>query len=292
MIPRVFPFPALRLDAIDFTPERALYGATVRRFPESGIVSVRHVILGDNLISHLLSDGKAKFACVVCAPSTMYRTLEVSSTPPDSKNEDGKPALEVAQEVGLEDSHVAAPPMFRPIVIAAEEIRQVVDADATGLNSIYSGREVHFPQGSIIASAGWMQLGGGGEEMLVLHDDKSLKEGMIHVVGDTSHGYRFIVKAASGLYREIRRSGKSRKDHRDSVLTHALSAGLQLLANEYGRDAEEDESNSWKQYPNLRLLSDWLREKGQPTWCDDGFSADKAATALKPHFIPVESDDA
>ena len=292
MVSRVFPFPALRSDAIDFAPDRADYAAKVARIPESGIVSVRHVVSGDNLILRLLSDSRAKFACVVCAPSTMYRTLEIFPNPPTPTKNGEQSALECAQDIELEDALVASPPLFRPIVIASQDVRLMADADA-GLNPIYLNREVHFPKGAIIASAGWIQLGGGGEEMLILHDDPALKKGMIHVFGDTTHGYRFVVKVASDLYREIRRGADARKDHRDSILTHALSAGLQFLANEYGNDEAEDESGGWKQYPNLRLLAEWLQERGEPMWTQEGFSAEKAASALKPHFIPPagNSDD-
>ena len=290
MTPRIFPFPALRADSLDFASERADYSASIKRVSESGVVAVRHILAGDNLIARLLSDGRAKFACVVCAPSTMYRTLEVFPDSPDSGNSGGKPSLEAAQNVGLDDALIAAPPMFRPIVIAADDVRMTADASA-GLNPIYSGRDVHFPKGAIVASAGWFQLGGGGDEMFVLHVVDSLENGMIEVEGDTSHGYRFKVNVTGDLHRQIQQCPQSRKDHRDSILTHALGAGLQLLDRDFGDGSSANESGGWEQYPNLRLLRDWLRDKGQPIWGEEGFSAEKAATALKPHFIPAEADN-
>lgn len=290
MTPRIFPFPALRADSLDFAPECAAYTAAVKRVADSGIVSVQHILSGKNLLARLLVDGRAQFACVVCAPSTMYRTLEVFSVPPTSGNSGGQPTLESLQEVGLDDALISSPPMFRPIVVAAEEVG-LTTGDGDGLNPIYSGREVHFPKGAIIASAGWFQLGGGGEEMLILHPDSLLKSGMMKVEGDTSHGYRFQVKVADDLYRQIRRCPSSRKAHRDSILTHALSAGLQLLAREFGETEASEESGGWEQYPNLRLLRDWLQEKEQPIWSEPGFCAEKAASALKPHFIPEQEDE-
>ena len=294
MVSRIFPFPALRSDSIDFESARADYNAKVQRFSDSGSVSVRHIISGDNLVAQLLDNGKARFACVVCAPATMHRTLEVfSGATEKSSGDSGKPTLEAAQDIGLEDALIASPPLFRPIVVAAQEVRLKVD-DGAGLNPIYSGRDVHFPEGAIIASAGWIQLGGGEEGMLILHDDPNLQKGKMVVDGDTTHGYRFIVKAASGLFREIRRGGESGKEHRHSILTHALSAGLQMLANEYGKadgDEVDDESGGWRQYANLRMLSEWLREKDEPIWDEDGFKAERAATALKPHFIPPARND-
>ena len=289
---RVFPFPVLREGSIDFVGPDSGFTAEVDRLPEADSASVRYALSGDNLISRLIHEGRAKFACVVCAPDTMYRTLEVFDGRPNVKGGEKKPMLEALQEVRLEDSLIASPPFFRPIVIAAEDIRRKAE-DFDGLNPIYSGREIHFLAGAIVASAGWIQLGGGEDGMFILHEDEKLKEGMIRVEGNDSHGYVFNLHAAPGLYRKIKKCPSTLAYHRQSVLTHALSAAMRWLANEFS-EANSDNPEGWRQFANLRLLGDLLEKEGQPHWTAERFfDADKAATAIRPHFIPdPDPDDA
>ena len=289
MAQRVFPFPVLREESIDFVDPNSGFTAEVDRLLESDNASVCYALSGGNMVSRLMQEGLAKFACVVCAPSTMYRTLEVFDGAMDIKRNGEKTILEAVHKVRLEDSLVASPPFFRPIVIAAEDIcRKAEDVD--GLNPIYLGREIRFPAGAIIASAGWIQLGGGKDGMFVLNEDKKLKEGVIRVEGSDSHGYFFNLFVAPRLYRKIKKCPTSLLHHRQSVLTHALSAALHGLAKDFS-EADSENSEGWMQFANLRILNNLLEQEGEPNWTAPKFDAEKAATAIRPHFIPDLDDD-
>ena len=276
-----FPFPVLRADTLDFH-ESAKFTAEVQRPHGAGNATVRYTLSDNNLISRLIREDYAKFACVVCVPSTMYRTLEVFNEQLNFQDEENQIELQVTHNFDLENSLVSSSPFFRPVVIATEDIDGKIE-NSDRLDSIWE--EVFIQRGAIIASAGWIRLGGGVEGMFILRQDEKLKEGMIRVEGNPTQDYRFNLYAEPNLYRKIRNCPRPLVSHRNSVLTHALSSAFRYIKSDFEKlDAEDIDGQ--EKYANLRILKNLLKDAGELDWTEEGFNADKAATAISPHFIP------
>lgn len=281
MIVRACSFPVLRGDSSDYIPE-AQYKADVNRHGESGKATVHHRITGKNLVAQMLAEGKAVFACVTCVPSTMYRTLEVCQEKPN-KTADG--AVDISQTFDTPEDHIDSPPVFHPIVVARDNCDRHGDGDS-GLDELYRGEKLSFPVGAIIASAGWFLIGGGVDELLMLQEYAGLKDGQIDVEVSLEHGGRFMVRVNENTLKQLKLQADATANK--SIYIHALSAGLQRLAEMHGGTGT-DESDDSRQYANLRMLADMLKEKGYPTWDEwelkgSEFKAEVAATAIRPHM--------
>jgi hypothetical protein len=291
MTARLFPFPVLRMTAASGEVQPPYQGGAqflseVSR--KSGDdANIVHNLQGENLVSSLLRQGRAKFACVVCVPSTMYRTLAIFDGKFGGGEKGGQPFIEARQRVPLADSLLSSPPFFRSLVVAAEEISRTV-GEGDGLHKAYHGKNIVFPEGAILAAADWMELGGAGS-LLVLRQDENLAEKTIRVDEDTQQGYRFIVRVPVELFRQLKICPQSRRAHRDSIFTHALSRGLEILVRHYGPDSSSgEESGNWEEYANLRWLQSELKSKDYADWTEEGFCPEEAATLLRGHEIPAD----
>ena len=292
MSARVFPFPTLAAESLDY--REGEFDADIRRNPNATVVSVQYTLRGQNLIADLLRKGDAKFACVLCAPATMYREVQAYDGTPAESEDKRNPLLEANQHAKFDDSLISAPPMFRPIIVAARTIERTVN-DADGLDDMFGGKLIRFPEGAIIAANSWQRLCGGISGLLVIVPDNSLSVGEIRVDPDPSNGYRFRVMVHAKFHHLLVSPEGEQRAHRNSVLTHALSAALSILFDEFGPKSQtnEGEDNAeneerWKQYPNLRFLSDELSSKNYCDWTDDKFKPEYAATLLRPHIIAVQ----
>ncbi len=274
------PFPVISPDSMDYTD--AKYEVKINRIRDENKSEVRHRLSDDNMVAHLLKEGKAAFACVVCLPSTMYRKIFVAPA---------VNVLEYPQTVDYSASGYGSKvfslesPMYHPVIVTKEKVKRTADP-GDGLNSLWAHGGILIPHGGIIAYGNWARFDGDMGGLLNINLDKDIPDGSFRVEPDTSGGYRFqIYVGGADLFRRLRNPSAEDSEHRRSVLTHVLGGGFRLLKELFGG------TDDWKEYTNLRLLSNKLESEGLAHWGDDDFPPEYAATVLYPHVLRYEIED-
>ena len=267
-----FPFPVLSPHSIDYN-DGTKYSAKIAGNPGANAVRVRHNLVGDSLVSHLLRDGMAAFACIVCTPSTMYRHIFVA----DSRAQDCLQEVDYSEAGHGGDGGAVESPMFRPVILMKEAIVKKAEKSA-GLGELWTGNTVEFPNGAIIAFDYWARFGGEGGGLLIIERSADLADGQVEVSAAITAGFHFRVQVGGGLYDKLQ-SPERHARHRAGVFTCALKAAFQILKNEY-----RGKSN-WREYINLRLVADKLEREGAGHWSDSKFSPELAAEILYPHIF-------
>lgn len=276
-----FSFPVLSPDSIDYSDECA-YGAEAARSSNSSSVSVSHRLDGGGLVSQLVKNGQAAFACIVSLPATMYRRVEVA----DSTDLAHVQTIDYSQSGYGQDTVSMDSPMFRPVVLTTEKVeQQSVARDRLAFH--WAGAGIVIPKGSIIAYDEWQRFGGSEGGLFEVEEDPNLADGQMRVQEETNNGYRFRIFVGARLYESIKESvpGARHYEHRNSVLTHALSIAFNILK----QDLNLAEDKAWKEHVNLRLIAEKLEQAGQRHWSDgEDFDPEVAATALYPHIFPED----
>ena len=281
-----FPFPVWSSDSADY--EKGRYEANIKpRLQGSNVVTIRHAFHEGGLIGEMLNNRQAVFGCIVSLPSTMYRRVFVEG--PEDVCEQ---TVVCEQPIPYDDSgygQVTAAvesPMFRPIILAREDVTKKVNAATDGLIPLWEGAEITIHKGSVIAYGEWERFGGSRGGMLVVELDRELGDWQMSVADDTSAGFRFILYVGEELYHSIKSPASNDAGQRGSVLTHAVSAALSLLKEKY-----KDDTEAYDDYLNLRLFAALLRENELGDWRDKDFRPERAASALYPHKFPRNDED-
>ena len=272
-----FPFPVLSAVSLDYPG--AEYVGDISRMDNSSVI-VSHKITDGNAVARFLKEGGAVFACIVSLPATMYRRVFVCN---DSKS------LQADSKIDYKDSGAhdnGEQPKFRPVVIKKGDCR-IAAGDAGLDEQLWSGGDIHFPDGGIIAFDHWKEFKGDAGSLFKFTTDIAgeMEFGMIKVSDDAEGGFRFEVQVHPRFLDAMQEPGDGHKPHVRSVQTHALSRGLEILARDY--------KNNWREFPNLTLLSQRLESEQLSHWEQDDFSPDEVATRLYPHLLPgdTEHDD-
>lgn len=275
-----FPFPVLSPDSADYD-DGVEYSAKITKMGDVPAVGVRHNLCGDSLITNLLQDGKAAFACIVSVPSTMYRRIFVADggAPECCQN------IDYSESGYGEDTDAVESPMFRPVILTKDKITKKA-TQCAGLGKLWQSSDIKIPRGAIIAFDDWARFGGSGGGLLIVERGAELANGQMRVSADITAGFRFRIRVGGELYDRLHSpAGQAR--HRISVFTHALSAAFQILKDEYY------EKSVWREHINLRLVTEQLNRAGAGHWGDADFSPEQAATILYPHIFDDtgEGDD-
>ncbi len=244
--------------------------------PDATIL-ISHHLGGSNLVVDLLEQGHASFAITVSAPDTMIRRIIVEGRAL-SRSSDGEFGSQ--QQVKLSKVEYTGTVFVRGSVLVTQNVAVTVDSKH-GLLPELLGSSFELPRGTVIATEGMHAFGIGTlSALLRLRKDTKLKEGQLSVAMDESNGFRFLVRVGPRLFGQvIRANGPAEKAHANSVCTHALSRGLDLLRDDPRKD------DWWQSYPSLRWLEREITKRGLPTWEQDGFRAEIVATALRDHNI-------
>ncbi len=275
-----FPFPVLSPSNMDYS-DNCSYSAESSRIQKDCNLLIQHHIEGKNLVGTLINEKRAAFACIVSLPATMYRRVFVS----DTTELECRQVIPYAESGYGQNDVSIDPPMFRPIIIAKEEIN-IKSTLEHQLNFHWKNTDITIPKGAIIAYDFWQRFGGDIGGLLIIQIDERLPEGALYVEEEVDGGFRFRVRVDQKLYDNLKSLTPGQKCYRQrtSVLTHALSAGFSILKEKY-RD------NEWKEHSNLRLLYDKLKQENLSTWMEDDFSPEKTATLLHPHIFPLNDDE-
>ena len=267
---RSLPYPAIEDGNLSFPDGEYLVENTPQLDGASVVLS--HAIKGAALLERLISEGKARYACVVSVPATGYRRLYLSD--------------DARQRVEWDMGVVGEPPMLRPLVVAASKISCVPGPD-DGVAEAWQRREIVIPIGARLARHPYLRPTASLQRLLHVVKDEALPAGCFEVKPCEENGFYFKVHAASNLFLFLQGAG-DHKDHRSSVLTHVASRCLEILAQEYGKG---EGGPKWEPFSNLRALENEFNKLELPVWDADDFAADRVATRWYPYRPPVPSNE-
>ena len=272
-----FPFPIMSDESLDFLNSGGEYTTELSLYEDENKVVIGHELKGENIVSHLLKGSKAKFACIVVLPSTMYRRIHPSESSSTNCNQN----IDLS-ESGCYQKMNQDLLMFRPVVLTKEKIEKKVDGNDGLLSEFWEGQSISIPKGSIIAYGPWKRIGGRLGSLLHVKYDPDLGEGEMRVEDALTNNFQFFVHVGGEkLYHNLRSSSKK---HSRSVLTHALSVGFEILKEKYKHE------DSWQNHLNLRFVKEMLEDKELMHWSDDDFKSELAATKLFPHIFEDENE--
>jgi len=232
--------------------------------------TLHHQIEGAPLITRLVEDGAAAFACIVAAPRSSYRELHHSS--------------EAAQTIVCDRDDLGEPPLFTPLVVCTDPVEMTLDAHRDGVDAIWQGQTIALDRGHRLAIGHVIRLEASSmAHLLSMRADNTLKPGQF-IVDAQAEPFQFIVRLHPDLHRFL----KHKSDHhhqRHNIIVHIVTACFALLHREY-REEDED-SEGWDAIPNLKALAAHLEAKGiRHHWCDESFRPEEAATQLYPLTLP------
>ena len=98
---------------------------------------ITHHVEGTPLVSRLVAERKAQYACIVSSPLSSYRKIHLSS---DSQH-----------TVSWDANDIGEPPLFTPLVLCIRPDEIVLDSSRDGVHAIWNGQKVYLKAGSRIA---------------------------------------------------------------------------------------------------------------------------------------------
>lgn len=233
--------------------------------------SLAHRLEGTPLLTRLIADRKAQFACTVSSPRSAYRKIHLSSAP--------------RHDVDCDAADLGEPPLFTPSVLCVCDTEIVLDSDRDGVHEIWHGQRVELKVGSRIAVGNVIQLVASITHLLSLHADDTLPEGAFAIEIE-SEPFGFRANLHPRLHTFLRyRSGLIR----DHLMIHIVTACLARLQKDYSGGDGDDEDADGESHSQLKGLSDLLESKGIPHWADEEFRPEKAATILYPIVVPTDA---
>ena len=231
---------------------------------------ITHHVEGTPLVSRLIAQRKAQYACIVSSPLSSYRNIHLSF---DSQH-----------TVDWDAHDIGEPPLFTPLVLCIRPDEIVLDSSRDGVHAIWNGQRVNLEAGSRIAVGNVVQLASSIVHLLSLHADDSLEEGQFAVEIETEP-FRFRVKLHPDFHKFLRYRKSVVRDH---VMVHIVTACLARLQHDF---SEDDGDSGWESHRNLGALSELIKAEGLPHWTDEAFRPEKVATALYPLTIPSGGAD-
>ncbi len=263
---RSHPFPVLEAGNISFPKGRYTLEFILNQDRTS--FKLRHRIAGANLISRLLSTGKARYVCTVSSPISSYRRTHVSS--------------EALHTIDWDLDDLGEPPLFTPMIVGIEDLPDcLLSAREDGVHEIWDMTRVSIPKGSRLALGQVIQFQSSILHLMSLQVDEGLSAGQFYVDAETEHGFQFRVSLHPELHQflQIPRNDGIRRH----IMTHIVTACLALLQREFQQDPENGSLPR-----NLDSFRDFLKNDGLPDWSESRFRPEEVATKLYPHVLPTE----
>jgi len=269
---RAFPYPVLSEGNLSF-PE-GQYLPEIEMGADGFSATIRHELQGAPLISRFLKEGVAEYACSVSIPKTIYKHLHRTSNS--------------IQNIQWDPDSIGEPAILRPMIVCNQKMQCKFSTD-DGISDSWIGKHGIFEPGSKIALGPFFRTASSLQSLLAFITDPSLESGQFAVTTCDDDGFYFNVKVSPDLFGFLQHpNNENHLLHRNSIMTHIVSRCFELLAREYGPDAEE---NGWRSYRNLIALEADMESRGLPIWDSEDFTPEKAATVLHPHQIPRREAD-
>ena len=234
---------------------------------------LKHSIKDAPLISRMLQEGVAQYACTVASPISSYRHTQVSS--------------EAKHQIRWDVEDLGEPPLFTPMVVCVSPCRLTLSKERDGVHDIWDGSHVSLERGSRLAIGGVIHLQSSIFHMLSLRKDDTIEDGGFKV-GIGKEPFRFIVDLSPNLYRCLR---YQENQVRASIMTHIITACFAALQRDAIQENHgEDDEGGWRENRSLAALAENLNSKGLSDWTHQDFHPERAATILYPHEIPTEDE--
>ena len=229
---------------------------------------ITHQVEGAPLVSRLLEEQKARYACIVSSPISSYRKTHISKNP--------------RHEVRWNVDDLGEAPLFTPVILSSGRQELMLSADRDGVHLIWDRQPVTLHKGSRLALGSVIQIESSILHLLSFHADVHLEEGQLAVELETEP-FRFRVNLHPALHRFLR---VHRGNFHHNVMTHIVTACLAKLQRDY---ADDDGDSGWRTHRNLIALTDYLEHKGLDHWSEEGFRPETVATAMYPLKFPEAS---
>lgn len=269
-IVRGFPYPVLEEGNLSFPAGK--YTPDIQMGADGFSATIHHALQGAPLISRLIEEGNADYACTVSIPKAGYRKLYRSNNP--------------NQSVQWDRDSVGEPAILHPLIVCHRQF-ECKFSTTDGVSNAWIGRIGVFEPGSKVALGPFFRTASSMQSLLSFTPDSELDSGQFTVKPCSEDGFYFVVKVAPELHRFLQQP-EDHRSHRNSIMTHIVSCCFEFLAKGYKKDNEEE---SWRSHRNLLALAADLESRGLPIWDADEFIPEKAATVLHPHQIPRSESD-
>ncbi len=229
---------------------------------------ITHRIEGAPLISRLLEEQKARYACIVSSPISSYRETHTSK--------------DARHEVRWNADDLGEAPLLTPAILSYEPQEMTLSTGRDGVHLIWDNQSVFLHKGSRLALGSVIQIESSILHLLSFHEDARLGEGQFAVERETEP-FRFRVNLHPALHRFLRTPSGN---FHHNLMTHIVTACFARLQRD---DADDDGESGWRSHRNLVALADYLEHKGLDHWRDEGFRPEAVATALYPLKLPRDT---
>ena len=251
--------PVLEEGNLSFPRGRYIVGFVSREDGPS--FELVHRLEEAGLISRLLRQGKARYACVVSSPRSFYRRTHLSDLP--------------RHTIAWNPQELGEPPLFTPMILSTRPQQLVLNADGDDVHPAWNGVSLAISTGTRLALGHVFDLRSSVMQMIRMEADDSL-EGHRFRVQAQSEPFAFVVKASPTLYRYVRTARG--EPSRSNIMTHVVTACFALLQKRFARPEEWDR--------NLERLAEHIAREYPHRWDEDEFQPETAAMALYPHVLP------
>ena len=246
--------------AVDFSPGN-----------DRSSFTLAHQIQSAPLVSRMLEEKRAQYACTVSSPISAYRRIHVSN--------------EAEHEVRWDLEDLGEPPLFTPMILCVASEKLTLSQSQDGVHSIWNGARISLKKGSRLALGHVIQLRSSIFHLLSFRKKDELKDGTFFVDAETEP-FQFLVNISPDLHKFLRFAGPDRT--RENIMTHVVTACFALLQRDF---SDDDDESGWRTHRSLVALADFLDSKALPHWADSqNFRPEQVATALHAHTLPPEKD--
>ena len=278
-VPRILPYPVMAPYNSDYSNGNAYEINDLGGIAKStDSLRIEHVVSGDNLVTELLHDRKAEYACTVVAPWCAYRKVFKEGPSEESMSNNRNVHIQVLSFQSQDFSH---PVMFQPSIVTTEELPDFRIRSYHGLDELWEDASITIPKTAMIAIAPFYNSQDEARSILSVKKagENELPTGCFEVSEVAEKGFYFQMLVEPSLYESLRKPGNSFK-HVQSMYTFALTQGLEILSQKYWK------AEDWNEFSNLRQLYMALKNKGITTWDDEyNFKANRVAAMFHPHCI-------
>ena len=178
--------PVLEEGNLSFPRGRYIVGFVSREDGPS--FELVHRLEEAGLISRLLRQGKARYACVVSSPRSFYRRTHLSDLP--------------RHTIAWNPQELGEPPLFTPMILSTRPQQLVLNADGDDVHPAWNGVSLAISTGTRLALGHVFDLRSSVMQMIRMEADDSL-EGHRFRVQAQSEPFAFVVKASPTLYRYV-----------------------------------------------------------------------------------------
>ena len=265
---RSYRLPVLEAGNLSFPNGK--YILEFERSVDGSSINICHRIEGARLISELLENRCAEYACIVSSPISSYRDITRSNDP--------------THAVEWDEKDMGEPPLLTPMIVCSVDREIVLNSREHEVHEIWDGRTIAIEKGTRLALGPVFQLQGSILHLLKLTEDSNLGKGEFRVAAVQENGFRFRVNLHPELHQYLKVDrGDGTRPH---IMTHIVTACLALLQREYPSRTDEEDGQSDPR--GLMVLGDHLKSRKLPHWRDEEFQPELVATKLYPHELPVQ----